>query len=215
MGNCFMYTQQHIKDIKINICYQNQNSDDKNIKEIIIKGNDNDNYDDNIKTPKKNNKMKKYIENKTCLKKHLSQKKHSNAFSRLSINKYEIMLHKLLDQQNSKNKGPKRRETIRNEKLIQTKIKEVISEEDINKSNNENNEKQKTNKNNEILIKNIKKNKYRLSANFEPNIILADNTNKIIKNNNNQLQYRNTINNEGSAYSGYCKKQTTSTQIKK
>ena len=210
MGNCFIYTQQHIKDIKINICYNSQNSDDKNIKELIIKE-----EKDNAKTPRKKKDVKKYIENKNCFKKHLSQKKHSNALSRLSINTYELMLHKLFEQKNSKNNGPKRRETIRNEKLIQAKINEVISEEDINKSNNKKNENQKTNKNNEILIKNIKNNKHRLSANFEPNIILTKSTNKSIKRNNNKLQCRNTINNESSACSVYCKKQTTSTKIKK
>ena len=210
MGNCFIYTQQHIKDIKINICYKNQKTDDKNMKEIIIQEENN-----NVKTPKKKNKMKKNIENKNCLKKHLSQKKHSNALSRLSINQYELMLYKLLEQKTFKNKSPKRRETIRNERLIQAKINEVISEEDMNKTNNENNENQKTNQNNEILIKNIKKNKYRLSANFEPNSILDNNINENIKKNNNQLQYRNTINNEGSVCSGYCKKQTTSSPIKK
>ena len=209
MGNCFIYTQQNINDIKINICYQNQNLDDKSMREIIIKEENNI-----VKTPRKKNEMKKYIENKNYLKKHLSQKKHSNVLSRLSINKYEIMLHKLL-QKNSKNKSPKRRETIRDEKLIQTKINEVILEEDINKSNNENNESQKTNQNNEILIKNIKKNKYRLSANFEKNPILENNINKNNKKNNNLLQYRNTINNEGSPCSAFCKKQTTSTQNKK
>ena len=210
MGNCFIYTRQNIKDIKINICYKRQNSNDKNMREIIIKQ-----ENDNTKTPRKKNEKKKYIENKNCLKKHLSQKKHSNVLSMLSINKYELMLHKLLEQKNSKNKGPKRRETIRNEKLIQTKINEVISEKDNNKLINGNSRNQKTNQNNEILIKDIKKKKHRLSANFEPNSILINNTNKMIKKNNNKLQYRKAINNEGSPCSGYCKKQTNSTQNKR
>ena len=212
MGNCFVNTQQHIKDFTINCCFEEKNTDNKISKDIKKES-------DNSIIQKKVNQIKITVNRRQKLKnikKHLDQIKHSNALSKLSVNKYELMLKRLLEQKKIKPKGPKRRETIRNDEQIKILINEVISEGQIKKviDDNENNIKNKvdnSNHENDLLIKNIKQSKFRSSVTVEHNIIIT-NKDKIFKiSNQNLLIYRKTINDkiyESSACSGYCKKPT-------
>ena len=212
MGNCFVNAHQHIKDFTINCCFEEKNIDNKISKDIKKES-------DNSIIQKKVNQIKITVNRRQKLKnikKHLDQIKHSNALSKLSVNKYELMLKRLLEQKKIKPKGPKRRETIRNDEQIKILINEVISEGQIKKviDDNENNIKNKvdnSNHENDLLIKNIKKSKFRSSVTVEHNIIIT-NKDKIFKiSNQNLLIYRKTINDkiyESSACSGYCKKPT-------
>jgi hypothetical protein len=219
MGNRFMYTQYHIKDFTINCCFGEKNTDNKITKDIK-KDSDNSNIQ------KKGNQIKVFANKRPKLKnikKHLDQIKHSNALSKLSANKYELMLKRLLEQKKIKPKGPKRRETIRNDEQIKILINEVISEKQIKKviNDNEINIKNKTenlNHENDLLIKNINKSQFRSSVTFGQYLIIAykDKNSKI--SNQNLLNYRNTINDtiyEGSPCSGYCKRPTNCTQNQK
>ena len=219
MGNCFIYTQQHIKEVTINCCFQDKNSSSK-IAIDTIKDND------NIKIQKKVNQTKLIINKKEKvknIKKHLDEIKNSNALSKLSANKYELILKRLLEQKKIKSRGPKRRETIRDDKQIKFLINEVISGNQNKKIFNDNkiNNKNKTensNQENDLLIKNINKSQFRLSSTVEQNLIILNKDKYFKISNNNLLNYRNTINeiiNEGSPCSGYCKKPTDSTQNKK
>ena len=225
MGNSFICSQ-FFHDIKLSICYQN-NCSEKEEEEIIDISNNNyndkDNKDNNNKYGIKINELKNYF-NEKCEetvnnntierpKKHLNKKKHINALNRLSDNKYELMLKRLLEQKNVKRKGPKRRETIRKEKKIKKKINEVILDNTrvIQAKKNNNNKKNDQNQENEILIKNINIIKLRSASTSDKNAILANiNVNKNLNKNN--LQHLNTINeiiNESSGYSGLYKKKTT------
>ena len=218
MGNCFVNTHQHIKDFTINCCFEEKNIDNKISKDIKKES-------DNSIIQKKVNQIKITVNRRQKLKnikKHLDQIKHSNALSKLSVNKYELMLKRLLEQKKIKPKGPKRRETIRNDNQIKILINEVISEGQIKNiiDDNENNIKNKENPNheNDLLIKNIKKSQFRSSVTIEQNIIIS-NKDKIFKiSNQNLLNYRKTINEkiyESSACSGYCKKPTNNSYSQK
>ncbi len=153
---------------------------------------------------------------KKIQKKHLSKKKHINALNKLSDNKYELMLKRLLEQKKIKRNGPKRRETIRKDKIIKKVVNEVISGNVKNKENNNNKVNEKEN---DLLIKNINEQKYRCSATLDRNEIML---NKLAQNqkkyNYKYYPYRNTINdiiNESSGYSGLCQKQTKMTNSPK
>ena len=226
MGNSFICSQ-FFQDIKLSICYQN-NCTEKEEEEIIDISNNNyndkDNKDNNNKYGIKINELKNYF-NEKCEetvnnntierpKKHLNKKKHINALNRLSDNKYELMLKRLLEQKNVKRKGPKRRETIRKEKKIKKIVNEVISGnlKVIQENKNNNNKKNDIQKEeNDLLIKNINNIKLRSASTSDKNAILANiNVNKNLNKNN--LQHLNTINeiiNESSGYSGLYKKKTT------
>ena len=226
MGNSFICSQ-FFQDIKLSICYQN-NCTEKEEEEIIDISNNNyndkDNKGNNNKYGIKINELKNYF-NEKCEetvnnntierpKKHLNKKKHINALNRLSDNKYELMLKRLLEQKNVKRKGPKRRETIRKEKKIKKIVNEVISGnlKVIQENKNNNNKKNDIQKEeNDLLIKNINNIKLRSASTSDKNAILANiNVNKNLNKNN--LQHLNTINeiiNESSGYSGLYKKKTT------
>ena len=226
MGNSFICSQ-FFQDIKLSICYQN-NCTEKEEEEIIDISNNNyndkDNKDNNNKYGIKINELKNYF-NEKCEetvnnntierpKKHLNKKKHINALNRLSDNKYELILKRLLEQKNVKRKGPKRRETIRKEKKIKKIVNEVISGnlKVIQENKNNNNKKNDIQKEeNDLLIKNINNIKLRSASTSDKNAILANiNVNKNLNKNN--LQHLNTINeiiNESSGYSGLYKKKTT------
>jgi hypothetical protein len=214
-----MYTQYHIKDFTINCCFEEKNTDNKITKDIK-KDSDNSNIQ------KKGNQIKVFANKRPKLKnikKHLDQIKHSNALSKLSHNKYELMLKRLLEQKKIKPKGPKRRETIRDEGQIKILINEVVSEMKIQKINNDNensitNKTENSNHENDLLIKNLNKSKFRSSDTVEQYLIISNKDKNFKNSNQNQLNYRNTINDiiyEGSACSGYCKKPTNCTQNKK
>jgi hypothetical protein len=202
--------------ISLNVCFKAPPVE-KDKEQIII---DLDNQ--NIKFRKSINDLKDYFnevekelmhynnlhKSKKISKKHLSKKKHINALNKLNDNKYELMLKRLLEQKKIKRNGPKRRETIRKDKVIKQLVNEVISGNIKNKEINNNiNEKE-----NDLLIKNINDQKYRCSATIDRNDIMVNNLNQNQKKFNYKLyQYRNTINdiiNESSGYSGLCQKQT-------
>jgi hypothetical protein len=219
MGNCFVYTQQNIKDFTINCCFEEKSTDNKNTKDII--------KDFNKSNIQKKGSQIKITVNKRLklknIKKHLDQIKHSNALSKLSHNKYELMLKRLLEQKKIKPKGPKRRETIRDDKQIKILINEVISEKQFKKVNNDNeniiiNKTENSNHENDLLIKNINKSKFKSSLTVEQNLIITNKDKNLIISNKKLLNYRNTINDiiyESSACSGYCKKPTNCTQNQK
>ena len=219
MGNCFISTRQHIKDFSINCCFEEKNADNKITKDIIK-----DSNKSNIQ--KKRNQIKITVNKRPKLKnikKHLDLIKHSNALSKLSVNKYELMLKRLLEQKKIIQKGPKRRETIRDDKQIKILINEVISEKQFKKVNNDNeniiiNKTENSNHENDLLIKNINKSKFKSSLTVEQNLIITNKDKNLIISNKKLLNYRNTINDiiyESSACSGYCKKPTNCTQNQK
>ena len=217
MGNSYNCQPfQYFNMISLNVCFKEQPVE-KDKEQIIV---DLDNQ--NIKFRKSINDLKDYFnevekelmhynnlhKSKKISKKHLSKKKHINALNKLNDNKYELMLKRLLEQKKIKRNGPKRRETIRKDKVIKQLVNEVISGNIKNKEINNNiNEKE-----NDLLIKNINDQKYRCSATIDRNDIMVNNLNQNQKKFNYKLyQYRNTINdiiNESSGYSGLCQKQT-------
>ena len=228
MGNAFTCSEL-FQDIKLNICYQNQCSE-KEDQQILVNIQNYDNNKNNNTNKnqyeKKINELKKYFNKngneivnnfnkKQKSKKYLSKKKHINALNKLSDNKYELMLKRLLEQKSIKREGPKRRETIRNEKNIKIFVNEIISEnlnEIKNHQNNNNKIEIKDNQENNLLIKNINIKKLRSSCisekveSIQNNLYL--NKNKNIYN----FHQRNTINeiiNESSGYSALYKKKTT------
>lgn len=220
MGNSYNCQPfQYFKMISLNVCFKEPPVEKD--KEQIIIDLDNQNNNNN-KLGTKINDLKIYfneVENelmhynnlhksKKITKKHLSKKKHINALNKLSDNKYELMLKRLLEQKKIKRNGPKRRETIRKDIIIKQLVNEVISgnvqNEKINIKKNE--------KENDLLIKNINDQKYRCSATIDRNDLMVNNLIQNQKKFNYKFyQYRNTINdiiNESSGYSGLCQKQT-------
>ena len=220
MGNSFICTPiEYLKIFKSNICFHSQ-CIENNEEQIIINLNINNNkigYEKSITElkdyfNKRGNEIIGDLIKKEKSKKHLSKKKHINALNKLSDNKYELMLKRLLEQKKEKRKGPKRRETIKkNDEKFKLLIKEVILE-NINTSKNEDITINKENKENDLLIKNINNPKYRYSATTDKNAIISNNLNKYLVLNKYNYQYRNTINeiiNESSGFSGgFCKKLT-------
>ena len=179
MGNgCFCITGNYIRDI-------NLSSSNKQpiliTNELII----HEEKDNNLKI-KLNNLMQYFedtekeilndINKKEKSKKHNNRKKSSNKFETIiNNNKYEIMVEKLLSQQNAKKYGPKRRETNRNGENIKAIVLEIFKE---NKDNIKN-IKETMNKKSSLIIKNTKDIKGRLSVEILRNGIL---TNKLSKN---------------------------------
>ena len=82
--------------------------------------------------------------------------------------KYELMLKRLLDQQNIKKNGPKRRETIRNDgNYIRDLVKNLLIENKNDVLNNKN-----KNDNNTLLIKNKFNKKARYSVTIDKNTLM-------------------------------------------
>ena len=88
-------------------------------------------------------------------------------------NKYELMLKRLLEQQNIKKNGPKRRETIRKDG---DKIKDIVKNLLIENKNDVLKIKNK-NENNSLLIKNKFSQKGRFSFTIDRNSLLVNNNN--------------------------------------
>ena len=219
MGNSYNCQPfQYFNMISLNVCFK-EPPVEKDKEQIII---DLDNQNNNNNLGTKINDLKIYfneVENelmhynnlhksKKITKKHLSKKKHINALNKLSDNKYELMLKRLLEQKKIKRNGPKRRETIRKDIAIKQVVNEVISENVKNEKINV----KKNDKENDLLIKNINDQKYRCSATIDRNDLMVNNLIQNQKKFNYKFyQYRNTINdiiNESSGYSGLCQKQT-------
>ena len=220
MGNSYNCQPfQYFNMISLNVCFKEPPVEKD--KEQIIIDLDNQNNNNN-KLGTKINDLKIYfneVENelmhynnlhksKKITKKHLSKKKHINALNKLSDNKYELMLKRLLEQKKIKRNGPKRRETIRKDIAIKQVVNEVISGNVKNEKINV----KKNDKENDLLIKNINDQKYRCSATIDRNDLMVNNLIQNQKKFNYKFyQYRNTINdiiNESSGYSGLCQKQT-------
>ena len=241
MGNsCLCENIRFIRDIKLNSCFQKQDINNKSVQieikeEYKIDTNDKQNKENNDKDKNKSyiNKMnellnyfnegeKEIINNfkkKEKVKKIPGKRlKEKTIIVNKDDNKYELMLKRLLEQQNIKKEGPKRRETIR--KGEEDKIKEIVK--NILKENKNNIINQKTkNENNSLLIKKQFNKKGRYSVSFDRNMIFM---NKLINNNNkkkfseNYFKNRNTFNNELNSESNngnVLHKQTTKESIDK
>ncbi len=217
MGNSFICAPfEFYKDI--NICFQTQAIEKKESQLIVNIDNEKDKYkgkmDQLINYFNENEKELFYNFNKKeKTKKQFNKKKHNNALNKLSENKYELMLKRLLEQKEVKRNGPKRRETIRTEDKIKLMVSEVMKQnlEDIKNKKISDNTLIKND--NDLLIKNINSAKYRNSATIDKKGVITNKINNKLKGDN-YLQYRNTINeiiNESSGGSNYCKKQTKQT----
>ncbi len=216
MGNSFICSPtEYFKCIKSNICFQSQYIENKEDQLIINLNIDKNIYQKSINQikdyfNKSGNEIMGDFHKKEKAKKHLNKKKHINALNRLSDNKYELMLKRLLEQKKEKRKGPKRRETIR--KNNDLKVKLLINEVLLENINIVKNKGIIIEQDNDLLIKNINYKNFRYSASFDKKFILSNNLNKNSVKNKYNLQLRNTINeiiNESSGCSvGYCKKQT-------
>ena len=131
MGNGFLFN-----NFKINECCPNKNSvtdlakTDQVLTRDISQGEAEKEKESNIKTIKQNslhgiisyfNEVEKEI-----LTDIYKQQDKDKKYTRNKDNtRYELMLQRLLEQQNIKKAGPKRRETIRNKK---NKIKEMVKQ---------------------------------------------------------------------------------------
>jgi len=131
MGNGFLFN-----NFKINECCPNKNSvtdlakTDQVLTRDISQGEAEKEKESNIKTIKQNslhgiisyfNEVEKEI-----LTDIYKQQNKDKKYTRNKDNtRYELMLQRLLEQQNIKKVGPKRRETIRNKK---NKIKEMVKQ---------------------------------------------------------------------------------------
>ena len=131
MGNGFLFN-----NFKINECCPNKNSvtdlakTDQVLTRDISQGEAEKEKESNIKTIKQNslhgiisyfNEVEKEI-----LTDIYKQQDKDKKYTRNKDNaRYELMLQRLLEQQNIKKVGPKRRETIRNKK---NKIKEMVKQ---------------------------------------------------------------------------------------
>ena len=203
MGNsCFCGNIHFIKDVKLSVCFQKQEINNKSDQILIKEEKQNTSDKNKEKEEKEKNKSKnkmnelfnyfndveKEIMNnykKGKVRKHIS-KKLMNALTNKEDNKYELMLKRLLEQQNIKKVGPKRRETIR--KLGEEKIKDMVknllienkndilnkkkTKDKIDKNKNEN-----ENENNSLLIKKEFNKKGRFSVNIDRNALFMNNLN--------------------------------------
>ena len=135
MGNGFLFN-----NFKINECCPNKNSvtdlakTDQVLTRDISQGEAEKEKESNIKTIKQNslhgiisyfNEVEKEI-----LTDIYKQQDKNKKYTRNKDNtRYELMLQRLLEQQNIKKVGPKRRETIRNKKNeIKEMVKQILQE---------------------------------------------------------------------------------------
>ena len=213
MGNsCFCGNIHFIKDVKLNVCFQKQEISDKSDQILIKEEKQNTSDKNREKKEKDKNKMnelfiyfndvEKEIMNdykKSKVRKHIS-KKLINTLNK-EDNKYELMLKRLLEQQNIKKVGPKRRETIR--KLGEEKIKDMVknllieNKNDILNKKNINDKKDKNenkNENSSLLIKKEFNKKGRLSVAIDRNALFMNNLNNINNKKKAKRQYFNARN---------------------
>ena len=144
----------------------NEESKEKNLK--------NKNIDNNNKL----SGILKYFntEEKEILAEYYKQRdKEKNLTKNRDNGKYELMLKRLLEQQNIKKVGPKRRETIRNEG--NNYIKDIVSNLLIENKKNILENKSK-NENDTLLIKKAYKQKGRFSVTLDRNILFMNNLQK-------------------------------------
>ena len=147
MGNsCSCENIHFIKDVKLNVCLEKMEIVPKSDQVLYKDGNKgnkviiNINEKENI-SQKKMNEILNYfnegekeiinnIRKKNKLKKIQNKKKTNDIIdNNKDDNKYELILKRLLEQQNIKKIGPKRRETIRKEgDNIKDIVKELLKE---------------------------------------------------------------------------------------
>ena len=123
MGNsCFCDNIHFIKDVKLNVCFQRQDITSKS-DQILVKDEDklntNDKNKEKVLFKKNSNKMneilnyfneseKEIINNlKKDKAKRIAKKKQDQTIDTKDNNKYELMLRRLLEQQNIKKLGQK------------------------------------------------------------------------------------------------------------
>lgn len=182
MGNsCFCDNIHFIKDSKYSVCFQKQDITSKS-DQVLYKDEDKIITNEkcrNKKQPKtKMNELLSYfyegekeiinnLKKKDEAKKMNSKKKPDNTMESKD-DKYELMLKRLLDQQNIKKNGPKRRETIRNDgNYIRDLVKNLLIENKNDVLNNKN-----KNDNNTLLIKNKFNKKARYSVTIDKNTLM-------------------------------------------
>ena len=203
MGNsCFCDNIHFIKDSKFSVCFQKQNITSKS-DQVLDKDEDKivtNEKSKNKKVPinKMNELLNYFYEGEKEIINNLKKRdkgKKKNSKKRISKifddkdDKYELILKRLLDQQNIKKTGPKRRETIRNDvNNIRDLVKNLLIENKNDILNNKN-----KSENNTLLIKNKFNKKARNSVTIDKNTLMNDiNINKKLF----QEQYfnnRNTI----------------------
>ena len=207
MGNsCFGDNIHFIKDVKLNLCFQKQDINNKSdhiiIKEDQLNTNEISKEKEKTKPKNKMNELLNYfnegekeimnnLKKKAKVKKIPTKKKNEKTIEILEENKYELMLKRLLEQQNIKKIGPKRRETIR--KQGEEKIKELVK--NLLEENKNDILKNKKNENNTLLIKKQFQKKGRFSVTIDRNSLYSNGIN-INKKKQFQEQYfnnRNTI----------------------
>ena len=207
MGNsCFCDNIHFIKDVKLNLCFQKQDINNKSdhiiIKEDQLNTNEINKEKEKAKPKNKMNELLNYfnegekeimnnLKKKAKVKKIPTKKKNEKTIEILEENKYELMLKRLLEQQNIKKIGPKRRETIR--KDGEEKIKELVKK--LLEENKNDVLKNKKNENNTLLIKKQFQKKGRFSVTIDRNSLYSNGID-INKKKQFQEQYfnnRNTI----------------------
>ena len=200
MGNsCFCGNIHFIKDVKLSACFQRQEINDKSDQILIKEEKENTNDKNNEKEDKDKNKSKNKINElfiyfndvekeimsnvkKNEVKKHQKKILKTYILNNKENNKYELMLKRLLEQQNIKKVGPKRRETIRNtgEDKIREMVKNLLIENKndiLNKKNTIDKNGKNENESNYLLIKKQFNKKGRLSATLERNALFMNNLN--------------------------------------
>ena len=213
MGNsCFCENIRFIKDIKLNVCFQDQDINNK-VDQVLIKDEDKQitNAMHNIKEKevdkkKPLNKMNELfmyfnegekeimnsLKRRAKAKKLHTKKNLDRTIEAKDDNKYELMLKRLLEQQNIKKTGPKRRQTIRrNEEgeKIKEMAKNILTENknDILKNKNKY-------ENNSLLIKKQFNQRGRLSVTIDRNsLFMINNHNKKKQFQEQYFNNRNTI----------------------
>ena len=208
MGNsCFCDNIHFIKDVKLNVCFQRQDITSKS-DQILVKDEDklntNDKNKEKVLFKKNSNKMneilnyfneseKEIINNlKKDKAKRIAKKKQDQTIDTKDNNKYELMLRRLLEQQNIKKTGPKRRETIRKGgDTIKDMVNNILIE---NKNDILNNKNKKNNENNTLLIsKKYDSKKGRFSVNIDRNAIFMNKLNNKKKIQEQMFKNRKTI----------------------
>jgi len=180
MGNsCFCDNIHFIKDSKFSVCFQKQDIPSKSDQILYENRHITNEKCKNKKQPKtKMNELLNYfyegekeiinnLKKKDKGKKMNSKKKPDNTMDNKD-DKYELMLKRLLEQQNIKKNGPKRRETIRKDgSNIKDLVKNLLIENKNDVLNNKN-----KNDNNTLLIKNNFNKKARYSATIDKNTLM-------------------------------------------
>ena len=212
MGNsCFCNNINFIKDVKLNVCFKKQVINNKS-DQILIRDEDKTNINEKnkekekgkIKSKNKMNEILNYfnegekeimnnIKKKAKAKKIPSNKRIDRINNNKDDNKYELMLKRLLEQQNIKKVGPKRRETIRKEEgeKIKETVKNLLTE---NKNDVLKNKNKKEDQNNSLLIKKQFNKKGRFSVTIDRNVLFMNNLNNKKKKFQEQyMKNRNTM----------------------